>query len=320
MELTAITANDAWRSAIYVMRDCGVLEHTRNGPALTIKEPVTLKLLNPRARLLTSNVRRANPIFHLMETVWMFAGCDSGDWLLPYNSKYSAYMEDDGRIHGAYGHRWRKQFGTDQLRDVVDMLRADGHTRQAVLGMWDPRIDLAPNLRDRPCNTHIYFRRVDDELDMTVCNRSNDLVWGMLGANIVHMTLLHELIAEAVRVPLGTYRVFTNNLHFYTQGYHNQENLLHNVAFADMYRMGIRPSEGLFTEDLDDTLDDCKEFVYKYTEDYDYRTDFMKKLVLPAQCVWEEWKGKRRRDTLFALIMDIGYEDWREACRVWAGI
>lgn len=320
MELTATSANDAWRSAIYAIRDCGVLEHTRNGPALTIKEPVTLKLLNPRARLLTSKVRRANPIFHLMETVWMFAGCRDGEWLLPYNARYAAYMEDDGSVHGAYGYRWRIQFATDQLHDVVAMLRADGHTRQAVLGMWDPSTDLAPKLRDRPCNTHIYFRRVEDELDMTVCNRSNDLVWGMLGANIVHMTLLHELIAEAVRVPLGTYRVFTNNLHFYTQGYHNQEKLLDNVAFEDMYRMGIRPAEGLFTENLDDTLADCEAFVYKHAEDHVYTTDFMNKLVLPAQFVWEEWKGKRRRDALFALIMDIGYADWREACLAWTGI
>lgn len=52
-------------------------------------------------------------------------------------------------------------------------------------------------------------------LDMTVCNRSNDLVWGMLGANAVHMSVLAEYVAAHLGLEVGVYNQVTNNLHCY---------------------------------------------------------------------------------------------------------
>jgi hypothetical protein len=54
-------------------------------------------------------------------------------------------------------------------------------------------------------------------LDMTVTNRSNDLVWGMLGADYVHFTFLQEYMAARLWVEVGKYHHFTNNLHVYTE-------------------------------------------------------------------------------------------------------
>ena len=53
---------------------------------------------------------------------------------------------------------------------------------------------------------------------MTVFNRSNDLVLGMLGANYVHFTFLQEYIANCLGVGVGKYNHVTNNLHVYTEG------------------------------------------------------------------------------------------------------
>ena len=50
---------------------------------------------------------------------------------------------------------------------------------------------------------------------MTVCNRSNDLIWGCCGANAVHMSYLQEYVASMVNVKVGTYTQFTQNLHAY---------------------------------------------------------------------------------------------------------
>lgn len=52
-------------------------------------------------------------------------------------------------------------------------------------------------------------------LDMTVTNRSNDLIWGMLGANVVHFSFLQEYMAARLGVEVGVYNQFTNNLHVY---------------------------------------------------------------------------------------------------------
>ena len=86
--------------------------------------------------------------------------------------------------------------------------------------------------KDICCNTCVYFlirhdptlQPVDDRgvkergisyLDMTVCNRSNDMIWGMLGANVVHFAFLQEYMACALGIEVGVYNQFTNNLHVY---------------------------------------------------------------------------------------------------------
>lgn len=55
------------------------------------------------------------------------------------------------------------------------------------------------------------------ELDMTVTNRSNDMILGMLGANYVHFTMLQEYMAARLGVEVGKYHHITNNLHVYTK-------------------------------------------------------------------------------------------------------
>ena len=54
-------------------------------------------------------------------------------------------------------------------------------------------------------------------LDMTVFNRSNDLIWGMLGANVVHFSFLQEYMACCLGLDVGQYHQISNNLHIYTE-------------------------------------------------------------------------------------------------------
>ena len=212
--MTANNVNDWYTDVLYKMRQAPV-EHSRNGRARTCQEPQLFTIRNPSERVLFNPERNYNPYLHVMETVWMFAGSNKVDFLLPFSKQMGAYAEKDGAINGAYGHRWRQHFGRDQITGVIQELRRDPKSRQAVVGMYDPTQDWKQHWNDRPCNTHLYFRKVDGKLDMTVCNRSNDAVWGMCGANAVHMTYLQELVAAGLRCPVGKYHVMTNNLHLY---------------------------------------------------------------------------------------------------------
>lgn len=65
------------------------------------------------------------------------------------------------------------------------------------------------------CPEGITTDRVVKVLDMTVTNRSNDLVWGALGANYVHFTVLQEYMAARLGVEVGRYHHVSNNLHVY---------------------------------------------------------------------------------------------------------
>jgi len=115
-------------------------------------EPVTTTYLRPTERVLFHAGRDANPIFHLMEAIWMLAGRNDVAFLEQFNRTIGQYSDNGEVFNAAYGHRWRKHFGHDQLIEVINLLRKDPKSRQAVIQMWDDK-DLLNGLALTPIIT-----------------------------------------------------------------------------------------------------------------------------------------------------------------------
>ena len=199
---------------------------SRNGDVLKIEEPVIVTYSHPCERVLFNMRRDANPFFHLFESLWMLSGSNLVEPLAFYNSNISRYSDDSKTFHGDYGWRWRSNH--DRLRRIAEALQKNPNCRRQVLAIWSAKHDLGATSADIPCNTQAYFSMRKEEitttankvfrthksvLDMTVCNRSNDLVWGMLGANVVHFSFLLEYMAALIGVGVGRYHQITNNLY-----------------------------------------------------------------------------------------------------------
>ena len=195
----------------------GVSRSSRAGDVVAFDEPVLLRTAAPQERVLLDLGRRANPFFHLMEALWMMAGRRDAKWLDQFVRDFSSRFAEGGGVqHGAYGHRWRYHWNRDQIEMVVQLLKRDHTNRRVVIQMWDPAVDLGVATNDVPCNTTIYPRVVDGRLDLTVCCRSNDIIWGMLGSNIVHFSILQEYMAGKIGVEVGILHQLANNCHAYT--------------------------------------------------------------------------------------------------------
>lgn len=311
-EIHARTAPEAYVEALWKMQVCGEKSDSRNGPVLSIPYPVVLEIQEPTHRFLFDPIRDANPFFHIMEFCWMMAGSNDAEWLSMFNKRMMDYA-DDGVLGGAYGYRWVNP--VDQLEEVIALLKKEPDTRQAVISMWDPYLD-GPNARnsDRPCNTHIYFRvNKHDELDMTVCNRSNDLIWGMLGSNVVHFTMLHELVSRAAGYYQGLYRVFTNNLHVYTE-MPKFEEIFNHRALHDPYRTDeVSPQKLLWGDETwVDFREDCVRLVEgSLLEGWGFKTRWMNTVGIN---VHDAYIFKENRDLCVGKILasDIG-----RACTEW---
>lgn len=306
MEFSTSRASKGLSEAIWKLDTCGVEESSRNGLVVTVPEPVIYTLTNPMNRIIACPYRNANPFFHVMETIWMFAGSKDVKWITQFNSRYPEYA-NDSVVHGAYGYRWLGLWG-DQISRVVQQLKDDPTTRQAVLAMWDPNTDWMPHWKDRPCNTHVYFRIIEDELHMTVCNRSNDVVWGMFGANIVHMTYLQELVACALDVMLGSYRVVTNNMHFYPDLYPNAAEIWNASRVEYLNPACDHPIMSPMAEELGQFLNDCHLFVNGVT---DVGSPWLSDVAYPMR---QAYLDKENSEAWAALICDDG---WRVACKEW---
>lgn len=309
-----------------LIRSNGQAQESRDGPVYTMRCPVTTVHQCPNQRVMRSPIRDANPFFHLFESMWMLAGRNDGQFLDRYIHKFSSrFGEHDGRIHGAYGHRWRYHNGVDQIKTSVELLLEQRNSRQVVISMWDPIYDLGMEVRDRPCNTHIYLRvrpntSYEDCLDMTVCCRSNDMIMGAYGANLVHMSVLHEYLAVAIGTQMGTYYQVSNDFHAYMRDLDRWRGVsLHDLGrgeSASLYE--TMDARSLFTPTgVGTVIEEIEEWCRAPSSVLENNNpQLFDELLIPMSRAHDsvklkDWSGAQE------WISNVAHADWRVAAREW---
>lgn len=204
----------------------GFRQNSRNGEVLVYPSPVATVYEHPLERVIFWPERDANPFFHLYEGLWMLQGRNDVVPLSHYVKNMENYSDDGITLYGAYGYRWRREFGYDQLAVIINRLKKDPTDRRCVLSMWSPTTDLLKEQgKDIPCNLTVTFQISNGTLNMVVFNRSNDIVWGAYGANAVHFSMLLEYMAGSIGCQVGTYTQISVNYHMYLNVLKQVENL-----------------------------------------------------------------------------------------------
>lgn len=215
--IVARNVNEALPQGLRLLQESGILEGSREGEVLAAPYPVVTHYLRPWERVLFDPVRDANPFFHLFEALWMLAGRNDLVFVEQFAGRIRQYSDDGKTLTGsAYGYAWRRAEGFDQLEEVVQLLKRSPGTRRAVLQMWQAADIEKQNSASLPCNTAVYFRIQGGYLQMTVTCRSNDMIWGAYGSNVVHFSMLQEYVAGRVGCGVGSYFQLSNNFHAYT--------------------------------------------------------------------------------------------------------
>ena len=318
--ITVRNVNDALPRGLTHLLTDGDEESSRNGAVLVAPTPVTTVYANPQERVLFSSHRDANPF----EALWMLEGRNDVAFPAHYAKQLELYSDDNETLNGAYGYRWRTHFHYDQISRIVHELRRDPTSRRCVLAMWDATDDwqlkdngkpgyegdLIRALRggkDVPCNTHVYFRVRNGALEMTVCNRSNDAVWGAYGANAVHFSVLQEYIAQSAALQVGFYYQVANNFHAYkdrpdTQKLLSNVRVLHDDRYATHEVVALRliaahEDQMQFNGDLSDFMDLPPGGAGAH-ELGNYRTVFFGKVVKPMAIAHALYKEDRLQDAI----------------------
>lgn len=168
----------------------------------------------PTSRCIVTPNRNNNIAAAAAEAVWMLAGRDDIRFLAPYLPRAASFSDDGLTWRGAYGPRLRHSFGVDQLDRVRSLLLEDRFSRRAVASLFDPRCDY-DDTKDVPCNNWLQFMCVDDALEMYISARSIDLVWGFSGIDAFQWSVLQELMASWVGLPVGRQHWFIGSCHIY---------------------------------------------------------------------------------------------------------
>lgn len=303
----------------------GIEENSRNGKVLVAPGPVVTVYSAPCHRVLFSQLRDANPFFHLMEALWMLGG--RNDLAFPefFNGRFAEYSDDGETIHGAYGYRWRKWFDVDQVGILLEELKKNPETRRAVLTMWAPQGDLVkttpyggPGGKDVPCNTGAYFDARGGRLNMTVTCRSNDIWWGAYGANAVHFSVLQEYMAGHLEIPVGEYRQFSNNYHLYLDVVPREKipELAAEVDASDLYGTELEPTPLIKPSEAFAWNVDLETFLGSPCHNPEaFQTEFFRETVSPMYCAWATRKNRAGDGLDYAK--SIAAPDWQVACTEW---
>lgn len=160
------------------------------------------------------NINRGTvPGIGAVEAMQLLAGVSDPELVIAVGPQFKNYAEDNGEFHGAYGLRTKGQYEV-----VVDRLKKDPDTRQAVVTIWDPKFDMLRDKRDYPCTVLHQFRIRDNKLNMSVYMRSND-VWLGAAYDFFQFTRVQLAIASVLGIEPGTYNHHVGSLHIYEQHY-----------------------------------------------------------------------------------------------------
>jgi thymidylate synthase len=309
---------------------------SRNGPVVKCVTPLTIHYLKPLERVVFWPERDANPFFHLFESLWMLAGRNDVAYVAKFSSNIAQFSDDGVTFHGAYGHRWRNHFGFDQITHAAEKLRANPDDRRVVLQMWDA-LGAGDGLgkgKDYPCNMIITLQRDGHgRLDMVVYNRSNDILWGALGANCVHMSVMQEYVAAMIGCEVGQYWQVSSNMHAYTEltpllqkclplgerVNHPYKGITDPYEIEHYGRELYQPFP-LVSTPIESWDRDLHAFLDTGTAALGYRDPFFRRVALPMLKAYEAFSQKdnpHRFADAYAALSDMADCDWKLACTEW---
>lgn len=163
--------------------------------------------------VLTSKPRKLGYRFMAAEAAWILSGDDKVDTISPFSKEISKFSDDGKVFAGAYGPKI-----LDQLDYVVDALKQDRDTRQAVLTIW--RENPGPS-KDVPCTVSVQWLVRDGKLHCVDTMRSSDLWLGhpydVFNFSMLSLYVLLDLRAAGVELELGDLFLQAGSKHVYVR-------------------------------------------------------------------------------------------------------
>jgi len=176
-------------------------------------------ILNPLDNKINTDFRKWNLKYANREWDWYLSGNPSAKEISNFAPIWKKHMDKNGDVRSNYGWQWNRK---DSLNKVINKLKNNKNTRQAVLSIYDSK-EIDTYSKDTPCTNSIHFQIINQKLCMTVNMRSNDLWYGFCNDQYC-FSKLQELVSLKLNIEIGWYYHFTSNLHLYDKNFINSQN------------------------------------------------------------------------------------------------
>ncbi len=182
------------------------------------------------------------------EQAWfIFGSRKPEDFLRNHTKIWDAFTNPGDVVTVAYGYRWRKHFGRDQLALLIDLLQNEAGSRHGVVVTWDPAQDglSLQKKKNVPCPYTFTVNIMNGRLHLHNIIRSNDVILG-LPHDVAGFALLQCLLAQKLGVKPGVYSHSISNAHIYDTHYFAAEELMNRTN--DHKKVEIHLPENSFDE------------------------------------------------------------------------
>jgi thymidylate synthase len=203
------TANEAYE----YLHDAIVQHGTEFGDTRALFN-VGFYILNPSDNVIINKERKWNLEYARAEWQWYISGDRNITKLGKIYGKippiWIKMADDEGNVNSNYGNQWKRHY---QLEKVITKLKTNPSTRQACISIYDGK-EIHKYNTDTPCTYAVQFTIVQGKLDMCVTMRSNDLWYGFCNDQYC-FSMLQQLVASRLDLPVGVYYHFAHNMHLY---------------------------------------------------------------------------------------------------------
>ncbi len=162
------------------------------------------------------------------EQAWFIMGSRKPeDFLRKYTKIWDDFTNPGDVVTVAYGYRWRRHFGRDQLQLLIDLLRKEPGSRHGVIVTWDPALDglSLTKKKNVPCPYTFTVNIIGGRLHLHNIVRSNDVILGV-PFDVFGFALLQCILAQELKVKPGIYSHSISNAHIYDSHYEAAKELL----------------------------------------------------------------------------------------------
>lgn len=177
----------------------------------------------------------------IAEQIWFISGARKPEiFLRNFTRIWDDFTNPGDVVTVAYGYRWRKHFGRDQLGKLVTLLKKDPSSRHGVVVTWDPSSDgLGGTSKGNvPCPYTFTVNIIGGRLNMMNVVRSNDMILGF-PHDVAGFALLQAILAQELGVKPGVYTHIIANAHVYDIHYDAAHEMIGRKLTSAKIKLGL---------------------------------------------------------------------------------
>jgi thymidylate synthase len=163
--------------------------------------------------------------------VWMMAANNRLKDIEFYWGKAVTPFSDDGIIvqGSSYGERMlHPRPGLNQVEGVISRLKEDPTSRRAAISIYQAE-DAVRDSKDIPCAFGLFYHVRDGALHSSVVMRSNN-AFRLLPYNLFEFSLLGEVVAAELRLPLGVLSYTAMSMHVFADNYEQAREIVEDAS------------------------------------------------------------------------------------------